>query len=43
LKSSRKNVSVVDDDMDISKLSQIALSENMEENIVVSFNDPIGL
>jgi hypothetical protein len=43
LKSSRKNVSVVDDDMDISKLSQIALSENMEENTVVSFNDPIGL
>jgi DNA-binding NtrC family response regulator len=41
LKSSRKIVSVVDDDIDISKLFQIALSENMEGITVVSFNDPI--
>jgi two-component system response regulator YesN len=41
LKSRRKIVSVVDDDLDISKLFQIALSENMEEITVVSFNDPI--
>ena len=34
-------MSVVDDDLDISKLFQIALSENMEEITVVSFNDPI--
>jgi len=41
LKSSRKIVSVVDDDIDISKLFQTALSENMEGITVVSFNDPI--
>ena len=41
LKSSRKIVSVVDDDIDISKLFQRALSENMEGITVVSFNDPI--
>lgn len=41
LKSSKKIVSVVDDDIDISKLFQIALSENMEGITVCSFNDPI--
>lgn len=41
LKSSRKIVSVVDDDIDISKLFQTALSENMEGITVVSFNDLI--
>jgi DNA-binding NtrC family response regulator len=41
LKSSKKIVSVVDDDIDISKLFQIALSENMEGITVFSFNDPI--
>lgn len=34
-------MSVVDDDIDISKLFQIALSENMEGIKVFSFNDPI--
>ena len=37
----KKIVCVVDDDVDISKLFQIALSENMEGVTVVSFNDPI--
>jgi hypothetical protein len=41
MKSSRKIVSVVDDNIDISKLFQIALSENMEGITVFSFNDPI--
>lgn len=41
MKSSMKIVSVVDDDIDISKLFQIALSENMEGITVFSFNDPI--
>lgn len=42
MKLSRKIVSVVDDDIDISKLFQIALSENMEGITVFSFNDPIS-
>jgi hypothetical protein len=41
LKSGRKIVSVVADDIDISKLFQIVLSEDMEGITVVSFNDPI--
>jgi DNA-binding NtrC family response regulator len=41
LKSSQKIVSVIDDDTDVSKLFQIAMSENMEGITVFSFNDPI--
>ncbi len=42
LTSKQRIVSVVDDDIDISKLFHDALCENMDDVKVVSFNDPVA-
>ena len=39
--ASKKIVSVVDDDLNITELFHIALSENIDGISVVSFNDPV--
>ena len=40
--SNERIVSVIDDEIDISKLFQLALSENVDGVLVVSFNDPVA-